>query len=180
VKPHIHELIHSSASLIAFFPIVFCVLSCTSRDKPSWRDQLMCVCVDNQWSRGVVIAMLWSSVRNLLHQHRDLHQSTYLYLTEDREPTSHHYGMRSLVALGLQFLWASKLFKKRITDKTFDDAKWMLTITRVVPKCRDTAGPAHLCHGTLADKHTHWATKEYMRMGYWDRSSVADLCPPCW
>jgi hypothetical protein len=49
----------------------------------------MCACVDNQQSRGVVIVMLQSSVRSLLHLRRDLHQSTYLYLAEDRKPTSH-------------------------------------------------------------------------------------------
>jgi hypothetical protein len=50
----------------------------------------MCTRVGNQRSRGVVIAWLRSSVRSLLHQRRDLHQSTYLYLVEDRKPTSHH------------------------------------------------------------------------------------------
>jgi hypothetical protein len=50
----------------------------------------MCVHVGNQQSRGVVIARLQSSIQSLLHQHRDLYQSTYLYLLEDREPTSHH------------------------------------------------------------------------------------------
>jgi hypothetical protein len=40
-------------------------------------------------SCGVVIARLRSSVRSLLHQYRDFHQLTYLYLTEDREPMSH-------------------------------------------------------------------------------------------
>jgi hypothetical protein len=49
----------------------------------------MCARVDNQQSHGVVIAMLQSSVQSLLHQRRDLHQSTYLYIVEDREPTSH-------------------------------------------------------------------------------------------
>jgi hypothetical protein len=49
----------------------------------------MCTCVDNQWSRGVVIARLRSSVQSLLHQCQDLQQSTYLYLTKDQEPTSH-------------------------------------------------------------------------------------------
>jgi hypothetical protein len=80
---------HSSASLVAFFPVNACVLGCTCRDKPSWRGQPMCARVDNQQSRGVVNARLRSFVRSLLHQRRDLHQSTYLYLTEDREPTSH-------------------------------------------------------------------------------------------
>jgi hypothetical protein len=36
-----------------------------------------------------VIARLGSSIQSLLHQHRDLHQLTYLYLMEEREPTSH-------------------------------------------------------------------------------------------
>jgi hypothetical protein len=49
----------------------------------------MCARVGNQQSCGVVIARLQLSVRSLLHQCRDLHQSTYIYLTEDREPTSH-------------------------------------------------------------------------------------------
>jgi hypothetical protein len=49
----------------------------------------MCARVGNQQSRGVVIARLRSSVWSLLHQRRYLHLSTYLNLTEDREPTSH-------------------------------------------------------------------------------------------
>jgi hypothetical protein len=83
VKPQIRELIYSSASLDAFFPVLACVLSCTYMDKPSWLGQLVCACVVNQRSCGVVIARLRSFVRSLLHQ------LTYLYLTEDREPTSH-------------------------------------------------------------------------------------------
>jgi hypothetical protein len=50
----------------------------------------MCACVDNQQSCGVVIARLRSSVQSLLHHCRDLLQSTYSYLMEDREPTSYH------------------------------------------------------------------------------------------
>jgi hypothetical protein len=49
----------------------------------------MCAHVDNQRSHGVVIARLRSYVQSLLHQCRDLHQSTYLYLAEDQEPTSY-------------------------------------------------------------------------------------------
>jgi hypothetical protein len=49
----------------------------------------MCARVDNQRSRGVVIVRLRSSVQSLLHQCRDLHQSTYLYLAEDWKPSSH-------------------------------------------------------------------------------------------
>jgi hypothetical protein len=49
----------------------------------------MSVGVGNQRSRAVVIARLRSSVWSPLHQRRDLHQSTCLNLTEDREPNSH-------------------------------------------------------------------------------------------
>jgi hypothetical protein len=49
----------------------------------------VCVRVGNQWSRGVVIAKLRSSVQSLLQQCRDLHQSTYFYLSKDQDPTSH-------------------------------------------------------------------------------------------
>jgi hypothetical protein len=45
--------------------------------------------VGNQQSRGIVIARLSLSVQSLLHQRQDLYQSTYLYLVEDEEPTSH-------------------------------------------------------------------------------------------
>jgi hypothetical protein len=38
----------------------------------------------------VVIARVRSSVWSLLHQCRDLHHLTYLYLSEDQEPTSHY------------------------------------------------------------------------------------------
>jgi hypothetical protein len=49
----------------------------------------MCTHVGNQWSHGVVIIRLRSSIWSLLHQYRDLHQPTYLYLLEDQDPTSH-------------------------------------------------------------------------------------------
>jgi hypothetical protein len=49
----------------------------------------MCACVGNQRSHAVVIARLQSTVQNLLHECRDLHQSTYLYLAEDRDLTSY-------------------------------------------------------------------------------------------
>jgi hypothetical protein len=42
--------------------------------------------IDNQWSCGVVTARFRSFVRSLHHQHRDLHQLTYLYLLIDRDP----------------------------------------------------------------------------------------------
>jgi hypothetical protein len=50
-------------------------------------------------------------------------------------------------------------FHEKKTDETFDDAKWMLTITRVAPDCRDTTEHARLCRGTLADEHTYWGDK---------------------
>jgi hypothetical protein len=59
----------------------------------------MCACVGNQWNHCVVIAGLRSSVRSLLHQRLDLHQSIYLYLTEDQEPTSHQDVME------LKYVW---------------------------------------------------------------------------
>jgi hypothetical protein len=49
----------------------------------------MCARVVNQRSRGVVIARLRSSIQSLLHQCRDFHQQTYIYLSEDQEQTSH-------------------------------------------------------------------------------------------
>jgi hypothetical protein len=116
--PHLWD-IHSSASLVAFFPVLTCVLGCGCRDKPSWRVQLKCVCVGNQRSRGVLIARLRSSVRSLLHQRRDLHQSTYLYLSKDREPTSHQVvtdfrlSVRYYRVLLISFCLCTKLHQKR-------------------------------------------------------------------
>jgi hypothetical protein len=56
----------------------------------------MSVRVGNQWSHGVVIARLQSSIRSLLHQCRHLLQLTYLYHSEDGEPTSHQLGAERL------------------------------------------------------------------------------------
>jgi hypothetical protein len=45
----------------------------------------MCARVGNQQSHGVVTARVRTdAVRSLRHQRRDLHQSTYPYLSEDR------------------------------------------------------------------------------------------------
>jgi hypothetical protein len=49
----------------------------------------MCAQIDNQWSHGVVTARVYCYVQSLDHQHRDLHQSTYMYLSKDRDSTSH-------------------------------------------------------------------------------------------
>jgi hypothetical protein len=49
----------------------------------------LCVAwIDNQQSSGVVTARSQSSIWSLRHQRRDLHQSTYLYLSEDQEFTA--------------------------------------------------------------------------------------------
>jgi hypothetical protein len=46
----------------------------------------MCARVGNQQSCGVVTAWVRTNVvRSLRHQHRDLHQLTYPYLSEDRD-----------------------------------------------------------------------------------------------
>jgi hypothetical protein len=55
-------------------------------------------------------------------------------------------SMRTLVVLGVLSPWTSKLLKK--TSKTFDDARWILTIIRVAPDCRDIAEHARLRRGT--------------------------------
>jgi hypothetical protein len=70
----------------------------------------MCTYIGNQQSCGVVIVRLQSFVRSLPHQRRDLHQSTYLNLAKDREPTSHQVisgfrlPMRHYLALYSYFL----------------------------------------------------------------------------
>jgi hypothetical protein len=46
----------------------------------------MCARVGNQRSHGVVTARVRTdAVQSLRHQRRDLHQSTYLFLSEDRD-----------------------------------------------------------------------------------------------
>jgi hypothetical protein len=46
----------------------------------------MCAWVGNQQSSGVVTARVRTdAVRSISHQRRDLHQSTYPYLSEDRD-----------------------------------------------------------------------------------------------
>jgi hypothetical protein len=53
----------------------------------------MCARVGNQRSCGVVTARVrTNAVRSLRHQRRDLHQSTYPYLSEDRDSSYYHLG----------------------------------------------------------------------------------------
>jgi hypothetical protein len=48
--------------------------------------------------------------------------------------------LRTLVVHVVQLLWAFKLFEKKKTDETFDDVKWMLTITQVAPSAKIQPG----------------------------------------
>jgi hypothetical protein len=44
-----------------------------------------------QWSRDVVTARVQTDdVQSLHHQRRDLHKSTYLYLSKDRDSSYYH------------------------------------------------------------------------------------------
>jgi hypothetical protein len=45
--------------------------------------------IENQRSSGVLTARVQNSVRSLRHQRQDLQQLTYLYLSEDLDPTPH-------------------------------------------------------------------------------------------
>jgi hypothetical protein len=64
------------------------------------------------------------------------------------EGPSEHYGLENFSSPWLAVAVGFQTFQKKKIDETFDDAKWMLIITRVAPECRCTAGPARLCHGT--------------------------------
>jgi hypothetical protein len=56
---------------------------------PSWQGQFVSHGLIDKWSSGVVTARVRSSVQSLHHKRQDLHQLTYLYLLEYREPTPH-------------------------------------------------------------------------------------------
>jgi hypothetical protein len=66
-----------------------CVLGCICRNLAFLERPIRVTQIDNQRSSGVAIARVRSSVRSFRHQHRDLYQSTYLYLSEDWDPISH-------------------------------------------------------------------------------------------
>jgi hypothetical protein len=55
-------------------------------------------------------------------------------------------ALRTLVVLGVQLLWTSKLLKKKY--ETFDDARRMLIMTRVAPDCQDIGRLACLYRST--------------------------------
>jgi hypothetical protein len=66
-------------------------------------------------------------------------------------------------------------FEKQ-TNETFDDARWILTMTWVAPEYRDTVGLASLCRGTWLMRILTKATKEYMKRGTRHGSSLPTLC----
>jgi hypothetical protein len=70
--------------------------------------------------------------------------------------------------------------RKKETNKIFDDAPWVLTITQVALECQDTVGPAHPCHDAWLIIVLTDVTKRDMRKCARDRSSLADLRPMRW
>jgi hypothetical protein len=53
----------------------------------------VCTWVGNQQNCGVLTARVrTNAVRSLHHQRRDIHQSIYLYLSEDQDSSNYHYG----------------------------------------------------------------------------------------
>jgi hypothetical protein len=80
----------------------------------------MCAWVGNQWSRGVVTARVQTdAVQSLHHQRRDLHQSTYPYLSEDRN--SSYYQVASDFGFPVRYTCMSfssfPVFIPRSTEK---------------------------------------------------------------
>jgi hypothetical protein len=80
----------------------------------------MCAQVGNQWSRGVVTTWVQTDVvRSIHHQHRDLHQSTYPYLSEDRN--SSYYQVVSDFGFPVRYTCVSfslfTVFTPRSTEK---------------------------------------------------------------
>jgi hypothetical protein len=80
----------------------------------------VCARVGNQRSHGVVTARVQIDVvRSLHHQHRDLHQSTYPYLSEDRD--SSYYQVVSDFGFPVRYTYVSfslfSVFIPRSTEK---------------------------------------------------------------
>jgi hypothetical protein len=99
--------------LVAFFPVLACVLGCTCRDKPPWWGHL-CGTGDNPCSSGVVIVRI-CSLGALDHQHRDLHLIKLLYLTKDQASYSIKWYQDSGCPWGILLL--SIHFVRPITHK---------------------------------------------------------------
>jgi hypothetical protein len=80
----------------------------------------MCAQVGNQQSRGVVTARVRTdAVRSHRHQHQDLHQSTYPYLSEDQD--SSYYQVASDFGFPMRYTCVSfslfPAFIPRSTEK---------------------------------------------------------------
>jgi hypothetical protein len=80
----------------------------------------VCARVGNQWSRGVVTTRVQTDVvQSLRHQCRDLHQSTYPYLSEDRD--SSYYQVVSDFGFPVRYSCVSfslfPVFISRSTEK---------------------------------------------------------------
>jgi hypothetical protein len=85
----------------------------------------VCARVGNQQSRGVVIARVRTNVvRSLRHQHRDLHQLTYPYLSEDQD--SSYYQVVSEFGFPVRYTCVSfslfSVFIPRSTKKFISSA----------------------------------------------------------
>jgi hypothetical protein len=81
----------------------------------------VCARVGNKRSRGVLIAQVQTdAVQSLRHQRRDLHQSTYPYLSEDRD--SSYYQVTSELGFPVRYTCVSfslfPIFIPRSTEKT--------------------------------------------------------------
>jgi hypothetical protein len=103
-----------------FFPVHGCVLDSLAGTKPSWQGEFVCARVGNQRSRGVVIAQVRTdAVQSLHRQRRDLSQSTYSYLSEDRD--SSYYQVVSDVGFSMRYTCVSfslfPVFIPRSTEK---------------------------------------------------------------
>jgi hypothetical protein len=80
----------------------------------------MCARICNQRSRGVVTARVRTdAVRSFHHQHRDLHQSTYPYLSKDWD--SSYYQVVSEFGFPMRYTCVSfslfPVFMPRPTEK---------------------------------------------------------------
>jgi hypothetical protein len=80
----------------------------------------MCVRIGTQWSRAVVTARVrTNAVQSLRHQRRDLHQSTYPYLSDDCD--SSHYQVVSDFGFPMRYTCVSfslfTVFIPRSTEK---------------------------------------------------------------
>jgi hypothetical protein len=87
----------------------------------------------------------------------------------ERRNLENFIGPWCTIAVALQTI-------KKKMNETSDDARWVLTINRVSPKCRDIASPARLCCGTwlmrMFTKTKKWVRKKGTRY----ESSLAALC----